>query len=413
MNTQSQIANRKSQILIIGAGPAGASLAIRLARQNFAVVLIEREKFPRHKLCGEFVSPECLAHFADLDVLDEMISVGGDRISQTIFYAPSGKNVTVPSKWFGASHENALGISRSEMDFRLLEKAKSVGVEILEETAVVGLLFESETVCGVKVKTKTGETVEISSDLTIDATGRANVLGKLADKSFLTQSRKVAKSQKTKDKRQKTKLVGFKAHLENVNLEKGRCEIYFFRGGYGGLSFVEKGRANHCFLIKADVVKKYIGQTNLLLEEVIFENKRARETMQNAKPLFDWLAVSVDGFGRKTLNPAKNLFTVGDAAAFIDPFTGSGMLMALESAEILAGLIVENQFSIQQIATQYEILHKKCFDKRLRVCKLMRNAAFVPNLAGILISALNLSSSAREVLARATRRNITAEKIKP
>ena len=90
MNTQSQIANRKSQILIIGAGPAGASLAIRLARQNFAVVLIEREKFPRHKLCGEFVSPECLAHFADLDVLDEMISVGGDRISQTIFYAPSG-----------------------------------------------------------------------------------------------------------------------------------------------------------------------------------------------------------------------------------------------------------------------------------------------------------------------------------
>ena len=55
--------NRKSKIVIVGAGPAGASLAIRLAQKGFEVVLIEREKFPRQKLCGEFISPECLASF--------------------------------------------------------------------------------------------------------------------------------------------------------------------------------------------------------------------------------------------------------------------------------------------------------------------------------------------------------------
>ena len=102
------------------------------------------------------------------------------------------------------------------------------------------------------------------------------------------------------------------------------------------MSFVENGLANHCFLIKAEIVKEFGGDANKIVEEVIFQNKRARETMENAAPVFDWLAVSVDGFGRKNLNPAKNLLTVGDAAAFIDPFTGSGMLMALESAEILA-----------------------------------------------------------------------------
>jgi menaquinone-9 beta-reductase len=412
MNNQSQIPNPKSQIVIVGAGPAGASLAIRLARTNFDVTLIERENFPRHKLCGEFVSPECLAHFADLDILDEMLSIGGDRISQTIFYALNGKNVTVPSEWFGNS-QGALGISRAEMDLRLLEKAKEIGVKVLEETSVVGLLFENEKVCGVKIKSKTGETSEIASNLTIDATGRANVLGKLAQKFQLSNSRFQTKSQITSHKSQiSNRLVGFKAHLENVHLEKGRCEIYFFRGGYGGLSYVEKGRANHCFLIKAEIVKKYVGQTNLLLEEVIFENRRARETMKNSSLLFEWLAVSVDGFGRKNLNPAENLFTVGDAAAFIDPFTGSGMLMALESAEILANCIVKNQFSVEQIAPDYDLLHRANFNKRLRICKLMRNVAFVPNFAGMVISALNLSSSAREIVARATRRNLTAEKIK-
>ena len=396
MNKQSKIQNPKSKIIVVGAGPAGASLAIRLAKSGFEVCLIEREKFPRHKLCGEFISPECLVHFADLGVLDEMLAVGGDRITETVFYAPNGRNVSVPSEWFGNS-QGALSISRAEMDFRLLEKARELGVEILEETQVVGVLFENNQVCGVKVKSKNGETSEITADLTIDATGRANILGKFIVKS------KNKQIQNPKSKIQ-NRLVGFKAHLKNVNLEKGRCEIYFFRGGYGGLSFVEDNVANHCFLIKADIVKE-IGQTHLLLEKVIFENKRAFETMKDAAPVFDWLAVSVDGFGIKNLNPAKNLFAIGDAAAFIDPFTGSGMLMALESAEILAQIIADTSFSSEIMAENYHLAYRKKFQRRLRICHLMRHAAFLPKVAKSVISALSLSRTARELLARATRQN--------
>ena len=410
MNNKSQIANRKSQILVVGAGPAGASLAIRLAKQSYEVILVEREKFPRQKLCGEFVSPECLEHFRQLGVLDEMLSVGGDQISETVFYAPSGKSVAVPSKWFGATHKNALGISRAEMDFRLLEKCKALGVKVLEETSVIGLLFEDEQVCGVKVKNKTNEIHEIAADLIVDATGRAGVLAKLSSKFKIQNSKLKIPNANSKIQ---NRLVGFKVHLENVRLEKGRCEIYFFPGGYGGLSYVENNRANHCFLIEANTVKKFNGQTNLILEHVIFENKRARQMLDVAKPLFDWLAVSVDSFGRKNLNPAPNLFTVGDAAAFIDPFTGSGMLMALESAEIIANCIARNDYFVDKISAEYENLHRKMFDRRLRVCRFMRKAAFVPHFAGAVISALSLSSSAREILARATRRNNTPEKIKP
>ena len=393
--------NSKLKIIIVGAGPAGASLAIRLAKENFQMILIERESFPRQKLCGEFISPECLEHFRRLGVLDEMLSCGGERILETVFYASNGKSVSIPSRWLGGGFQGALSLSRAEMDFRLMEKAKNAGVEVLEKTSAVGLLFERTEVCGVKARVKNNELKEVFADLTIDATGRANVLGKLADKEI---SRK-EENDEPKTKNQKPKLVGFKNHLENVRMEKGRCEIYSFRGGYGGLSYIENGLANHCFLISADLVREFNSDVGQIIENIVFRNKRAHETLKDAKPLSDWLAVSIDGFGVKSLNPAENLFSIGDAAAFIDPFTGSGMLMALESAEILAGVIAENHFSPELIAENYKILHRRRFRKRLRVCSLLRRLAYVPSLAGLTISALSLSQKSREILARATRRS--------
>ena len=78
-------------IVIVGAGPAGASAAIRLANAGRRVLLVEKEKFPRAKLCGEFISPECLEHFRELEVLESMRASGGVEISETIFYSRSGR----------------------------------------------------------------------------------------------------------------------------------------------------------------------------------------------------------------------------------------------------------------------------------------------------------------------------------
>lgn len=400
---KSKILNPKFKVLITGAGPAGASLAIRLAERDFRVCLIERDRFPRHKLCGEFISPECLKHFGELGVLDSMLAAGGERIAETVFYAGDGKSVRVPSEWFGGAG-GALSLSRAEMDSRLTEKARSVGVEFLEETQIVGILTENETIRGVKAKNKNGETWEITADLFVDATGRASVLGKLAEKSKIRNPE--LKVQNPKFKIQ-NRLVGFKTHLKNAELEKNRCEIYFFAGGYGGLSRVENELANHCFLVKADLVKKFHGDADEIVQRVIFQNARARETLRNAAPVFDWLAVSVDGFGVKNLNPSKNLFSVGDAAAFIDPFTGSGMLMALESAEILANCLTRYRSEPERIAESYRLAHRDKFQKRLRVCAFLRRVAFVPSLAGFAVGALSRSRAARRFLARLTRPEIS------
>src|ERR1043165_7914787 len=135
-------------IAIVGAGPAGSSAAIRLAEGGKRVVLVEKEKFPRQKLCGEFISPECLEHFAELGVLDRMRHADGVEIAETIFYGRSGRGVAVPSAMFGGAFANALGLSRAEMDRQLLERAREAGADVRERTAATAPIIENGRLAG-------------------------------------------------------------------------------------------------------------------------------------------------------------------------------------------------------------------------------------------------------------------------
>lgn len=386
------VERRTRKAVIAGAGPAGSSLAIRLARSGLEVTLIERSFFPRRKLCGEFISPECLEHFKDLGVLADMMSAGGDRIAETVFFSMKGRSASVPSDWFGAASKSALGLSRAEMDLRLLEKARCEGVEIIEGAAVNGIVREEDLVKAVTVRLESGERVEVEGDIFADATGRARALARHASGEEASRPR----------------LVGFKSHFSGVEMPSGRCEIYFFPGGYGGLNYVEDGLANHCFLVRADVVRSFGGDTDSMVDELVLSNIRARQTLGNAKKQFDWLAVAVDGFGPKELVPAPNLFAVGDAGAFIDPFTGSGMLMALESSDLLAKALVRGANSLETAAEGYRADHRSKFARRLRLCAVMRRIAYLPMFAGAAVSAVGLSSTARKLLARSTRKGAEA-----
>src|SRR5918997_572363 len=113
-------------VMVVGGGPAGTSAAIHLANVGIRVLLAEQKKFPRAKLCGEFISPECLEHFRRLGVVERMTEAGGARLVKTVFYSRGGKSVPVPSEWFANGSEVALGLSRAEMDERLLARARTV-----------------------------------------------------------------------------------------------------------------------------------------------------------------------------------------------------------------------------------------------------------------------------------------------
>ncbi|MFY9619577.1 MAG: NAD(P)/FAD-dependent oxidoreductase [Pyrinomonadaceae bacterium] len=385
--------NSDYDVIIAGGGPAGSSAAIHLALRGARVLLAEQKRFPRPKLCGEFISPECITQFERLGVSDQMLASSPSPLTETVFYSQTGAKVCVPSDWFRKGGV-ALGLSRAEMDERLLRRAAEVGVDVREETSVSSLNLESARVVGVNLKTQNAAE-PVSAPITIDATGRARVLARMAERTVGTRS-------------QQRELVAFKAHLRNTGVAHGACEIYFYRGGYGGLNSIENGLSNLCFIVNARDVRRCQSNADRVVREIVCRNQRASHTLREAVLASDWLAVSLEGFGRHSPTPVDGLITIGDAASFIDPFTGSGMLMALESGELVANTIMRRQaqldeLRLQALSEQYRAAYERQFNSRLRLCSLIRRAAFAPSFADFAIRLFGASDTLRRRVARATR----------
>ena len=380
-------------VIIAGGGPAGASAAIHLVNRGARVLLVEQKKFPRPKLCGEFISPECALHFERLHVADAMSAAQPSHLNATVFYSRNGKNVRVPSSWFGANTV-AIGLSRAEMDERLLRRAAAAGADVLEDAQATNVTVEGQTVCGLTVKQGVRET-NYQAAVIIDATGRKRALTRKLDPQRARLERRP--------------MVAFKAHFENTRIEPEACEIYFYRGGYGGLSSIENGLSNLCFIAAARDVRSCGAQADRVMREVVCQNRRAAFTLERARLSSPWLAVSLEGFGRGPVAPLNGLLTIGDAASFIDPFTGSGMLMALESGELAANAIVDfldhepGLRSVDELRRAYSIRYHRLFDSRLRLSSLLRRAAFVPGFAAAAVTLFGTSDHVRRKLAQATR----------
>ncbi len=385
--------NDKYEVIIAGGGPAGSSAAINLATRGARVLLIEQTRFPRPKLCGEFISPECVTLFEKLGVADQMIAALPSKLSETVFYSRSGHSARVPSEWFGAIGI-ALGLSRAEMDERLLRRAIDAGAQVVEETQVTNLIIENSTVRGVTVK-QNGVEAKFMSAVTIDATGRTRALLRHANSN-------------EHPRRDRAPMVAFKAHLENTGVMPGACEIYFYKSGYGGLSSIENGLSNLCFIVSAREARACGANADRVMREVVCQNRRAQETLRSARLQSPWLGVSLEGFGRYSVAPLHGLLAIGDAASFIDPFTGSGMLMALQSGELVADQIGKYLQSastnLGQLRSDYSAAYDETFDSRLKICSLLRKAAFVPGLAEVAVRAFGASEKIRRAMARATRR---------
>lgn len=390
-------------VIIAGGGPAGSSAAIHLAQSGLRVLLVDQKQFPRAKLCGEFISPECFDHFKDLGVAAEMLASHPARLSETVFYSRRGHRVSVPSGWFAT--RSALGLSRAQMDHNLLRRAARVGADVLQNATVSDVIDCDDRICGVRIRTNHDERA-YHAKITIDATGRPRIL-----------SRKVHEYAGEKASRDRARLVAFKAHFAKTSVASGTCEIYSYRRGYGGISTIENGLSNVCFIVAAKDVRRLHSDPELVLQNTLRTNRRAAEVLASATRSSQWLSVSLDSFGLQDPTPKPGLIAIGDSASFIDPFTGSGMLMALESGALAAKLILKQGalFStdldsgwpilnqLTDFANDYALEYQQTFGPRLRTCRWLRHTAYNPRLADLIILLCSVSERFRNRLARATR----------
>jgi flavin-dependent dehydrogenase len=373
---------------IIGAGPAGCSAAIFLARLGFHVALFEAGEVGREKLCGEFLSPECRDLLNRLGLDDRIQSLDPVDIHAVRLTALGGTVCEVPLPEIG------WGLSRSALDAALWEGATSAGAHGMEKTevqSVVGDLrqgFELETTRGA-LKART----------VISAHGRRAMLDRVLARDFL---------------RHPQPFVALKAHFVGPALHR-RVELHFFPGGYCGLAEIEGGRVNVCLLVREPVFRRAT-QTrrepvNMFVNWMKGQNPELNQWLGEARSVDSrWLSVAQIPFmAKRTVE--RDILMAGDAAGLVVPLAGDGIAMALQSG-VMAGeqcaSFLRAERSPRELTQGYAANWERTFGERVRLGRILQSLILRPSLAGPALRALNRAPLLAGYLVRHTRAPLTA-----
>ncbi|QQS48680.1 MAG: NAD(P)/FAD-dependent oxidoreductase [Acidobacteriota bacterium] len=382
-------------VIVIGAGPAGSTAAALLARSGRRVLLLEKSRFPREKLCGEFITPECLAVFDRLGVRQRILAAGAKLVRHWTLYAPDGRAIEVPIEWIADGHPYAIGLTRARMDLILIECARETGVDVLEGFHVSSELERRDGISTVSGRGSDGDTRRFAAPVIIDASGRNG--------AFSPRIRQEASSLDG------SRLFGCKVHLRNIRGLDGNGELFFFADGYGGLVEVEDDdegpRTSLCFLTTEATLRQARGDRERLLDLTLRTNREAGRRLASIVTAGEWLGTGPITYGRQ--RSMDGVLAIGDAGVFIDPFTGSGILLALTSGEMAASVIGDafagGLSDIEAIISRYRRLHARHFGWRLRACASLRKLAFMPSARNALVTLVSRYRTLMRYIALGTR----------
>ena len=348
-------------MVIIGGGLAGLSAAIHLRKHNFQVLLIEKNEYPKHKVCGEYISNEVLPYLNYLGV--DVFELGAKKITK--FELSSSKNKLVTSDL----PMGGFGISRYALDEALFLKAKSIGVVVMQDS-VVDVQFSDDAF---KVETKSNTTV--TSKIVIGAYGKRASLDVKLDRNFI---------------KKKSPYLAVKSHVKG-DFPEDVVALHNFEGGYCGVSKVEDDSINLCYIADFEAFKKF-KDIEEFQQKVVFKNDFLKSIFESTKAVFDApLTISQISFENKS--PVENhMIMCGDSAGMIHPLCGNGMSMAIRSAQIASDLIID--YLHKKIATR-ELLEKtytntwnKAFASRLKMGHFVANVFRNNRMANLSIGIL-------------------------
>lgn len=357
---------RVYDLAVLGAGPAGSAAAITSARAGAKVILLEQSRFPRHKVCGEFVSPESLGLLRGLLGASHSLICDAPRIGRSRLYL-DGRTVELPIV------PEAASIPRFAMDEALWNLARESGVKCCDGTVVETAERKGECFAVLA----NGFTIEARA--VINATGRWSRLPRTALKLAHATQRE--------------KWIGVKAHFEEENAPQS-VDLYFFEGGYCGVQPVSASRVNACAMVKAEVASN--------LQQVFAQHATLRTRSEGWRIATEPVSTAPLIFA--TVEPVeKEMFFAGDAAGFVDPFTGDGISLALHSGT-LAAKSLESFFAGEQPLTKsladYRSQHLSELRSIYQSAARFRRMLTLPHFArATLLRALELPAVARWAVA--------------
>ncbi len=311
-------------LIVAGAGPAGCACAITAARAGARVLLLEKDKFPRHKVCGEFVSPE------SLDLLGALVGPGQFASSPLIDHARIITNARAISLPISPS---ARSITRFQLDHALLREAQSAGVEAMQEVTVSELQRDRVF----RVVTSAGG---FQGRAVVNTTGRWSRLTPAVSGTG-------------------PRWIGLKAHFGEPS-PPNSVDLYFFSGGYCGVQPVGENTVNACAMVRADCARS--------LDQVFRLQSQLRQRSESWQPVWEPISTSALFF-REPETERDGVLLAGDAAAFIDPFVGDGISLALHSGRLAAEClipVVRKAVGLEAAAQDYGLQYRKRFSAAFR-----------------------------------------------
>lgn len=308
-------------VIVVGAGPAGAATAILLAERGWSVALLDKAAFPRPKICGEYLSPEASRILDRLGVLKTVDQAGAQPLRGMRIVAPDGTVLEgvypTTGPWRGY-RDHALAVPREKLDRILVERAKSFPVDVRERHRVTGLLTENERIAGVRAQDEDGRGLELRARLVVGADGRSSVV---ASSLGLVRPHPLRRM----------------ALVQHVALEGlgDRGEIFIDPPDYAILNPVLPGLVNLGLVVPLAHAAPWSGRLETFFRARLKQLRHLAPRLAGMEPAGRLMAMGPLAY-RVGEPRVDGVLLAGDAAGFYDPFTGEGLFTALRSAELLA-----------------------------------------------------------------------------
>ncbi|OLC13329.1 MAG: hypothetical protein AUH29_13515 [Candidatus Rokubacteria bacterium 13_1_40CM_69_27] len=350
-----------ADVIVVGAGPAGAATAILLAERGLEVLVLDRAKFPRPKICGEYLSPEAVRILDGLGVLKALDAAGAALVMGMRITAPDGTVVAGTYRPVGPWQPyrgHAMGITRSRLDGALVDRLRALPVDFREQVRVTDVLGDGDRIVGVEAIDVEGRRRTFRAPLVVGADGRASVIAQRLGCRRPHRLRRMA-------------LVTYVAGLPDC---RDAGEIFVDPPDYAILNPLSPDRVNMSVVVPLEHVTPWSDRLDVFFAARVRQLPHLARRVSGAERVAPVQAMGPLAY---RVRPPRvgGVLLVGDAAGFYDPLTGEGVFSALRAAELAAETAAQafrvGDWSAATLAA-YERARRACFGDKERFVRALQ-----------------------------------------